>query len=121
MPPRGIPKSFTPPLDLTVSSISVTTFVAGGLAFDFIGILPELLSGSYFLDVNLLVTKGMATLGPMTESTNPVASERMTSRIRTISGALVFNFISRYTQNYFPRDSYSSTRYTFTESLLRSC
>ena len=89
MPPRGIPKSFTPPLDFTVSSMSVTTLVDGILAYDFTVLLLGVRSVSYFLELNLLVISGNATLGPMIDSTKPVANERMTRRINRLSMAVM--------------------------------
>ena len=94
MPPRGIPKSFTPPLDFTVSSMSVTTFVDGILAYDLIVLLLGVRNGSYFLELNLFVTSGKATLGPMIDSTKPVASERMTRRIKRLSKAVRADLIA---------------------------
>lgn len=94
IPPRGIPNSFAPPLDFTVSSISVTTLVLVTFANVFTGILAGFFCALYFLEVNLFVTSGNAIRGVIRDSTKPVANESMTSEMRKKSRQLIEGLIA---------------------------
>ena len=94
IPPSGIPKSFAPPLDFTVSSISVTTLVRVTLAKVFTGILLGVFCELYFFEENLFVTSGNAIRGVILDSTKPVANESMTNEMRKKSRQLIEGLIA---------------------------
>jgi hypothetical protein len=94
IPPRGIPNSFAPPLDFTVSSISVTTLVLVTFANVFTGTLAGFFCALYFFEVNLFVTSGNAIRGVIRDSTKPVANESMTSEMRKKSRQLIEGLIA---------------------------